>query len=163
MINPIIDNIIELFQKEYELLKEVQMLNNKKTNFIIENNINGLNELSSHEKQKIDEINNMEAQRQELLKEVSILVGKQVSSIDDLLMLCNDFQRQRLSESKAKMIRVINDLKNINQLNLGLIKNSLEYVDFMVNMISSFLVDDSTYQKDGQSKSNKKNLFDIKL
>ncbi|WP_272941044.1 flagellar export chaperone FlgN [Caldicellulosiruptor obsidiansis] len=64
---------------------------------------------------------------------------------------------------KAKLGEIIFKLKKANDLNAFLVSSALEYIDFMTNVISSYFSDNTTYQKDGQTSAQKKNLFDVKL
>jgi len=162
-MNQAVNNVIEILEKEHNILKEILELCNSKTKFIVENNISALIEQSSIEKQKAEEINKLEDLRQGSIAKISKEKSVEISSLDDLVELCEGEQKQKLIDMKNSISKVINEIKRVNDLNLRLIQSSLEYIDFMTNLISSYFTDDTTYQKDGQNKITKKNLFDVKL
>lgn len=162
-MNQEICRIIEILEREYSILKEMLEICNSKTKFIVENNISALIEQSTIEKQKAEEINKLEDLRQGLIAKISKEKSVEISSLDDLLEICEGQQKQKLIDIKDSISKVIREIKNVNDLNLRLIQTSLEYIDFMTNLISSYFTDDTTYQKDGQNKITKKNLFDVKL
>lgn len=155
--------IIEILEKEYSILREILDICNSKTKFIVENNISALVELSAIEKQKAEEINKLEDLRQNLIAMLSKEANLQISSLDDLAQIYDKDKKQKLIDIKNSISKVIEQIRSVNDLNLRLIQASLEYIDFMTNMISSYFTEDTTYQKDGQNKMVKKNLFDIKL
>lgn len=158
-----VNGVIEILEKEQSILKEILELFCSKTKFIVENNISALIEQSTFEKQKADEIKRLEEARQRLIAELLKGKNKEVSSLDDLIELCDGVQQKRLIELKSSIGKLVEEIKRVNHLNLSLIQSSLEYIDFMTNLVSSYFTDDTTYQKDGQSSFTKKNMFDIKL
>ncbi|WAM30853.1 flagellar protein FlgN [Caldicellulosiruptor naganoensis] len=162
-MNQDVNSVIEILEKEHNILREILELCNSKTKFIVENNISALIEQSTIEKQKAEEINKLEDLRQSLIAKISKEKSTEISSLDNLVEFCKDEQKQKLIDIKNSISKVVSEIKRVNDLNLRLIQSSLEYIDFMTNLISSYFTDDTTYQKNGQSKITKKNLFDVKL
>jgi hypothetical protein len=59
---------------------------------------------------------------------------------------------------------ILSDLKEINSLNSKLIKNSLDYIDFSINILGSLGPSGNNYENSGEAITSKgRNLFDIKL
>ncbi|WP_039764868.1 flagellar protein FlgN [Caldicellulosiruptor sp. F32] len=162
-MNQDVNSVIEILEKEHNILKEILEIYSSKTKFIVENNISALIEQSTIERQKAEEINKLEDLREGLIAKISKEKSVEISSLDDLVEICEGQQKQKLIDIKNSISKVISEIKNVNDLNLRLIQTSLEYIDFMTNLISSYFTDDTTYQKDGQNKITKKNLFDVKL
>ncbi|ABP67253.2 hypothetical protein Csac_1663 [Caldicellulosiruptor saccharolyticus DSM 8903] len=162
-MNQDVNSIIEILEKEHNILKEILELCHSKTKFIVENNISALIGQATIEKQKAEEINKLEDLRQGLIAKISNGKSIEITSLDNLVEFCEGKQKQKLIDIKNSISKVVSEIKRVNDLNLRLIQSSLEYIDFMTNLISSYFTDDTTYQKDGQNKITKKNLFDVKL
>ena len=73
-------------------------------------------------------------------------------------------QVDKLKSIQGKMKSTISSLKAVNQLNLNLIKNSLEYIDFSINLVTAASTVNNSYGNSGQVKSpDKRSFFDARL
>ncbi|HOJ10373.1 MAG TPA: flagellar protein FlgN [Clostridiales bacterium] len=71
---------------------------------------------------------------------------------------------KRLKNSRDNIIDLVNEIKKVNELNSKLIANSLEYINFSINLIASANSTGSKYGNDGkEGKVERRSLFDVKL
>jgi len=71
--------------------------------------------------------------------------------------------KEELLDYKKEIIKVLEELKNVNKINSSLINSSLEYINFTVNMLTE-TSKNPVYQPGGfQENKAQRNLFDIKL
>lgn len=69
-----------------------------------------------------------------------------------------------LKSIRNKIIGLVEHLKKVNDMNSNLIKNSLEYIDFSINLMTSVTNAGGKYGNDGkEGKIERKSLFDVKL
>ncbi len=158
-----IEGIIKLLEEEYKVFERILNLSNEKTKYIVENNLSGLLELSNQEKKEAETISKLEGERQEILDALSKEKNIAITNLNDLVCIATPDEWQRINDLRVKLGEIIFKLKKANDLNASLVSSALEYIDFMTNIISSHFSDNTTYQKDGQTGAQKKNLFDVKL
>jgi flagellar biosynthesis/type III secretory pathway chaperone len=73
-------------------------------------------------------------------------------------------QIEKLEKFKENIIAIVNELKEINEINSDLIKNSLEYINFSINLITSANGHRTKYNNDGKEGNvERRSLFDVKL
>lgn len=158
-----IEKIIKLLEEEYKVFERILNLSNEKTKYIVENNLSGLLELSNQEKKETETISKLEGERQEILDALSKEKNIAIANLNDLVRIATPDEWQRINDLRIKLGEIIFKLKKANDLNASLVSSAIEYIDFMTNVISSHFSDNTTYQKDGQTGQQKKNLFDVKL
>lgn len=158
-----VERIIELLEEEYKVFERVLDLSNEKTKYIVENNLSGLIEILNQEKKEAETISKLEEERQKILDALVKEKNKAISNLNDLAFIVTPDEWQKINDLKVKLGEIIFKLKKANDLNASLVSSALEYIDFMTNVISSYFSDTTTYQKDGQTGPQKKNLFDVKL
>ncbi|ACM60770.1 FlgN protein [Caldicellulosiruptor bescii] len=158
-----VEKIIELLEEEYKVFERILNLSNEKTKYIVENNLSALIEVSNQEKKETEIIEKLERERQEILNALSKEKNIAIVNLNELVNIATPDEWQRINDLKVKLGEIIFKLKKTNDLNASLVSSALEYIDFMTNVISSYFSDNTTYQKDGQTGSQKKNLFDVKL
>lgn len=158
-----VERIIELLEEEYKVFERVLDLSNEKTKYIVENNLSGLIEILNQEKKEAETISKLEEERHKILDVLAKEKNKAISNLNDLAFVVTPDEWQKINDLKVKLGEIIFKLKKANDLNASLVSSALEYIDFMTNIISSYFSDTTTYQKNGQTGPQKKNLFDVKL
>lgn len=145
----------------YNIIKE---LSDKKKDIIISRKVSELDKITQIEQELILKLGQLEKLREktinEILKELKINSDITISSI---LENINSKEKKELESIKNNLLSTLNEIKKKNELNNMLIRDSLEYINFNLNLITN-TSNDVTYSKDINSDKNKQsvNLFDIK-
>lgn len=159
--------LINLMEKECGFFKEMLSLSKEKTDVLVNRKIQRLEEITEQEKQSVVELKKIEEQRQEkiniIAKKLDINEGCTVS---DILEKLDKAQGETLMSKRIELLETIEKIKKTNEINDALIRNSLEHVDFLLNLVTySDEVTDNSYRSDGKASetSESKSLMDFKL
>lgn len=81
-------------------------------------------------------------------------------TITELIGYIEAPQAERLSSYKDNMISVLKEIKDINDINAKLIKSSIDFIDFSINIMSNVNSDGNNYSDNGQiNDSEKEDIF----
>lgn len=154
----------ETMEKELEAYRAILELAKRKTEILKESKVTELELLTLDERAKVEEINSIEGEREHIARGLADSLG--VNERLDLSTMSQYFTeegRAEFSEIKSDFVETIEELKRVNSLNETLIKDSLEYIDFSLNIMTSATVGGGYSQKaDDAQSTSKKNLFDFK-
>ncbi len=162
----LVNDLIGILDEEANIYEEVLNISKDKKDIIIAGKVTDLEKLVKVEQTLILKISGLELKREQLVDKLSaqIRADSNEITVSELLKHLEGEQAAALRKRQEKIIDVINELRNTNALNSKLIKNSLDFINFSMNLIASFDVNDNNYGNNGQSNDSKKrNLFDIKL
>ncbi len=164
-----IKQLFDILNRQTLVYESILKLSKQKTDLIVAGKIKELENLVKLEQALVLQISRLEKQREETSEELSSQLALQEDqnkiSITNLLNHLNDEQQEQLKSFQQKMKEIVEELKNTNELNAKLIKQSLEYIEFSMNMITGTSVSGTQYEDKGTTKDSKgtRNLFDIKL
>lgn len=157
--------LISIMFEEKKLYDEILKITKNKTKFIIDRDMENISHISFEEEKFIGEIQVLEDKRikiSELLVNQLGLLNKNIS-ISELTNFLDDDKAKRLNQIKLEILDIITELKNVNELNAKLINNSLEYIDFSINLLMQTGSDNNNYSKSGKVESGgQRRVFDIK-
>lgn len=167
MIDRQAERIIEILAKEHLYYKDLLDLSNKKKSVVIEGKVSELDKIVRVEQNMIFDLGQLEKIReQELQKLCSMLQLEGKANVAELLKHLPAHLTDKLKTLQQELSATITDLQNANNVNGELIKQSLDYIEYSVNMITSVGPASSLYEGvKGVSKGteNKKRLFDTKV
>jgi flagellar biosynthesis/type III secretory pathway chaperone len=84
-------------------------------------------------------------------------------TVSDLVSLVPEEYSDQLSQVGKSLKETVNKLKNKNDLNLKLINNALEYVDFSLNLLTQPVPQAVHYGRKGNEEGSKtRGVLDIK-
>jgi flagellar biosynthesis/type III secretory pathway chaperone len=156
------NNLISVLEHEYKVYEDILSLSKQKTDIIIEGRVAELDNIVKLEQALVIQISRIDDQREQILNEM--LPDKKDINMSELKKLANKEEKKRLEDYQTKLTDKINELRHTNQLNAKLIKNSLEYIEFSLNIMSNADVTSNNYGNAGDnSKKPRKNFFDMKL
>jgi len=161
-INELI-NVLDLEAKSYE---DILIISKNKTKIIISGKVNELESIVMLEQALILKMAKLEDDRERLAEEVSEEIGLKPSDItvSELLRHVQGAQAEKLKNFKVDLLKTVNELKSTYELNTKLIKNSLEVINFSINLFSNVCVGNNNYGSTGEASQNKKRtFFDVKL
>lgn len=166
MDSGLIGQLAGILNQENEIYDTLSKISNNKTNLIIGGKVNELENIIKIEQSLVIKISKLEDQREKLVGKLCAQLGQKPEDVT-ISSLTEDLSEAESAELKAcqdKMLKNIETLKSTNELNSKLIKNSLEYIDFSINMMTSIDTVTNNYGSSGNAgDAKKRNLFDVKL
>ncbi|WP_312668447.1 flagellar protein FlgN [Tissierella praeacuta] len=151
------EELILVLEKEMNVLVELKELSFKKTDIIVDNLINDLEELTRKEEILINKIGILEEEREKLLDTWGLAINTPISSIVEKLPEDNE----ELIAITDKMHNIVEELSFRNKLNNDIIKENLDWIDFNMNLITSAHMEPG--YGDENKKSSRNNIFDRKV
>ncbi|WP_024832772.1 flagellar protein FlgN [Ruminiclostridium josui] len=162
----LLKELTDILNKESDIYETFLKLSNNKTDLIVSGNVSELENIVKIEQSLIIKIAKLEDKREKIVESLSTVLGKNPKeiTISELTLCIGQEEAAELKECQEKLLNSINSLKAKNELNSKLIKNSLEYIDFSINMMTSVGTVTNSYGSSGNADEVKKrNLFDVKL
>lgn len=163
----LIEELRDILAEELQIYEEMLELTVKKTKIIARGKINDLDNITQLENSLILRIGKIEDTREKVVKNIQnhFEIQEELSVTDILNYL--DGKEDELRSEIGKMIerlsQVLDELKEKNNLNSLLIKDTLEYIELNLNLLTD-ATEQGTYnnkiQKDHTSQ--KISLFDTK-
>ncbi len=149
-------NVLEEENKEYETLV---LLSKEKTPVIVKGDLEKLQRITEVEQEFVGKIRNLERKREEIITDIGNVLSRdpKTTKITDIIELLSKqpVEQKKLSEIHDKIQTTLNNFKQYNDINANLIKESLEIIEFNLNLVTSLYQDTgiSNYNKNAQSVS----------
>lgn len=133
----LINELIDTMKSQNEIYTSLLEIASKKKVCIIENDIKTLQGYIKEENILVGKNQKLEKKRIELFDDISIVLGKNkdITLKDIIEKISGQKGEKELIEVRNEMLIVLPKLKTINDQNQELIKLSLDYIDFSMNMI----------------------------
>jgi hypothetical protein len=166
METELVGQLIDILNQENDIYDTLYKISNNKKELIIAGKVTELENIVKIEQSLIIKISRLEDAREDIVAELCGLLGQKPENITIswLTTRLGALEAAQLKACQERMVKNINSLKDNNELNSRLIKNSLEYIDFSINMMTSIDTMSNNYGNTGHSGDTKKrNLFDVKL
>ncbi len=137
----LIEDLIDTLNKENIEYGRLLDLSAKKSAVIVSRDIPALEKITDDEQSVMTTIGKLDAKREQVTRDIADVINKDVGTLKlsvliDLLSKQPDEQRA-LSEVFDKLKVTVESVRRINESNRQLIAQSLEMVDFDLNMIRS--------------------------
>lgn len=161
-----VEQLILALNKEYEIYQEVLEIAKQKRKIIVEGKIKDLDDITSKEQTMILSIGKLENIRQAILQNiVNELDIDEAQNISQLSKYLDDKSKEEILAIRDKFDGILKSVKNQNDLNSKLIQQSLEYIEFNKNLLTSLENQGSTYSSNADEKDMKikSNLFDARI
>ncbi len=166
MKRELIDKLLEILEQEYTVYEDILRLSKDKTNTIIEGKVSELDNIVKLEQALVMQIARIDEKREEVLLQIcnETNAGEKTMNISEIRKHTTEVQSKRLEEYQKRMLGIVNELGHINKLNSKLIQNSLEFIEFSLNLMANADAASNNYGKKGNSSDkSRKNLIDMKL
>ncbi len=158
--------LVDILNRENDIYETLSKVSNNKTDLIVGGKVNELENITKIEQSLIIKIAKLEDERESIVDKLCIILEKKPEEVT-ISALVDKLGQEESDELKAcqeKIVKTISNLRSTNDLNAKLIKNSLEYIDFSINMMTSIDNVNNSYGSSGMSGDTKKrNFFDMKL
>jgi flagellar biosynthesis/type III secretory pathway chaperone len=162
-----LERLLGIMEKELVFFKIFLKGSREKTEFIVQRKTEALQSLTKEEENWILNLKELEEDREKCIRAVAESLGIQNElPMSQMISFLEDDKAQVFTQMKEQLSNLILEIKNINEVNANLLKNSLEYVDFLLNIVSqSSDVSDNIYGSEGKLSENseKRRVMDFKL
>lgn len=162
--NQLIVSIEELNICHEQLIK----LGETKKLTIIQNKVNEMIAITNAESKLVKRIEELELARQEavygVLQERGIKSRLNLTMPELIRLIFDQADKQRLETALGQLSDTLTTLKQLNEINQQLLKQSLSYIDFYVETLSYRPETEVTYQNpaDKQHNAQSSGLFDTR-
>lgn len=161
-----IDALVGILKKEADLYEGILKLSKNKTDVIVEGKVSELEGITSLEQSMILKLGKLEKEREKLVEQIALQLHAEASdiTITSLGEQLSGEQADKLRDCHHMLSKLVNELDTANGLNSKLIRNSLDYINFTLNLLTNAGTAGNNYGSSGQANDLKKtNLFDVKL
>ncbi|MEC1770240.1 flagellar protein FlgN [Schinkia azotoformans] len=145
--------LIQTLGKMLLLHKSLNQLAKQKTDIIKAGDTDALNDLLKEEKKHIQAIQRFEADRQKASEEFLAKFeqsDKSITTLTEYIDFANPMEKQKLNQLKSELQTQIKALKDQNELNQQLIKQSLQFVNLSLDLLMPE-IDTYNYERPGQA------------
>ncbi|MEK5059518.1 flagellar biosynthesis protein FlgN [Paenibacillus sp. FSL H7-0326] len=162
--NQLIVSIEELNICHEQLIK----LGETKKQTIIQNKVNEMIAITNAESKLVKRIEELELDRQEavygVLQQRGIKSRLNLTMPELIRLIFDQTDKQRLETALGQLSDTLTTLKQLNEINQQLLKQSLSYIDFYVETLSYRPETEVTYQNpaDKQHNAQSSGLFDTR-
>ncbi|HHV74871.1 flagellar biosynthesis protein FlgN [Thermoanaerobacterium sp. PSU-2] len=149
MPNPNIDELISILNGEMLLYKDLYDIAAKKTDVIVRGEIHELDNMTKVEGSIIGKLMDLEDEREKFLNDN---FDSQMT-ISQLCGILPEDDAEKLKTVQEEFNDLLRALSNRNELNKSLLKQSIEFVNYSIGVISNNLLEDNgIYGEGGVSK-----------
>ena len=161
-----VNDLMDILEQETKIYEELLKLSKDKIDIIAKGKVIELDEITKTEQALVLKVGKLEAFREKIVNDLSqeLRTNPWDLTISELIRYLDKNQAQRFEEYKTKLLNTINEIKTTNELNSKLIQNSIEYINFSVNVLSTIPEEGNNYGNTGHTnEGKKKTYFDVKL
>ena len=160
----ILKDLVTLLRSELELYKNLLLVAKKKKPALIEGKLADIEELTKTEQILLLKVGKVEEGRQSLHLQLANHFSMPVEqlTISKLIEIIEEPWASAINGVQEDFILTLEELKVINQSNSGLIKQSLDYIEFSFNLLTGTEAE-ATYPNKGGKKGHGAKLFDKKI
>lgn len=166
----LIEELIMVLGDEEKIYAEIIPVAEKKTQIIVNNDLRSLNSITEEEQALVGKISKLEKKRQEVIRNIGIVMNKKESELNFItiidLLNGQEKEQEELRRLHDKLKRTVGDLSLINERNQMLIKQSVEMIDFDINLLQSLRTSPGVGQYNTASEVEiqgmSKGMFDAK-
>jgi len=137
----LIEELIMVLGDEEKIYSEIIPVAEKKTQIIVNNDLQSLTGITEEEQELVGKISKLERKRQEVIRNIGIVMNKKESELNfiTIIELLNgqEKEQEELRRLHDKLKATIEMLAVLNERNQLLIKQSLEMIDFDINLLQS--------------------------
>ena len=137
----LIEELIMVLGDEEKIYAEIIPLAEKKTRIIVNNDLQSLTGITEEEQLLVGKISKLEKKRREVIRNIGIVMNKKESELNFItiieLLKGQEKEQEELKKLHDRLKSTIELLSVLNERNQMLIKQSLEMIDFDINLLQS--------------------------
>lgn len=136
------EDLITVLEMENESYKKLLALSLKKTPVIISADLEALAKITDEEQEVVNQVNSLDRKRQTSMKDIANVINKDVNTLKltDLIdmLKTRPTEQQRLAAIYDNLSDTLGQVKRVNEQNRELIENSLEMIEFDMNVLQAY-------------------------
>ncbi len=162
-----VNTVTEILNSEHDLYRDMLEISKSKKDVIVKGKVAELDKLVKLEQNMIFDIGQLERKREAEVAKLCATLGMNSSSINisELMKVLRPEQNRKLEAAQDKLRKVLAELKTVNDLNGQLIQQSLEYIDYSINLVAGAGMETGSLYEDlgkNKNKQRDKNIFNAK-
>jgi len=138
----LMEDLIDILDKENTEYAKLVSLSMEKTPVIISADLETLGRITDDEQEIVNRINALDKKRQESMKDIANVINKDVNTLKltDLIdmLQARPAEQKRLAAVYDVLVDTLGQMKRVNEQNRDLIQNSLEMVEFDLNVLQAY-------------------------
>lgn len=154
-----VDELINVLNGELGLYRDLYKIALKKTDIIVNGITKELDNLTVEEDNILFKLSKFEDERKSILQDS---IGDKNATLSDIFDVLPSNYKQGFTKIQNDFILILNKLKERNNLNKSLLKQSLDYINYSLNFIQSSLNQDSIIYGPKDKVEQHINLIDKK-
>ena len=164
----ICNKIVAILENEIRIYREILALSNEKRQILVEGKAAELDQIVRTEQRLSSEVITLEKERDEIIQSAVLSgnISKDEIIISKLSKKMDLESRRQINILVPQLAGILSELKTLNDINGELIKQSLEYIEYTVNIMSSTgTATNLTYGSNSEvpkKLGDKKTFFDTK-
>lgn len=136
-MQPICQELLEVLQKQKEKYQQLMDLSQQKRQSLIKGDLAELNEITQGEESLIFALGKLENEREQCFQQLALVANlAENASLKEVLTVLPLEHQRDLAQVQEEFARLIAQLTHLNQENMGLLEQSLQFVNFTVEAIS---------------------------
>lgn len=137
----LMEELLDTLEKENAEYENLLALSMKKTPVIVSADLEQLQQITDEEQEIVSRINRLDHVREDCMKQIAGVINKDVNELT-LGMVVDIFKRKPVEHKKLadvydRLKDTVSQMARINNRNRELIQNSLELVQFDMNMLQA--------------------------
>ena len=137
----LIQELIQTLTAEENIYKELIPIATNKTKVIIDNDLASLQKITDQEQLMVEKINVLERKREEVIVNIGTVINRDPSTLTMKVIVSllskQPEEQKELSSIHDSLKSTVTTLITINDRNKSLIQQSLEMIEFNMNLIQS--------------------------
>lgn len=157
-----IQTIINTLKKLITIHKELCKVSEEKTDIIIDGSVEKLQHLLGKERKYLQLLEQFEMKRQREVEkwfEVNDLLTEEMTITNMLQVITNEIDKKKLEKVTIELTNIITRLKQQEQLNQDLIRQSMQFVHMSLEMINP-TINDMNYGEKISNRTENRSVFD---
>ncbi len=140
----LIETLVTVLDKQNDGYMKMLELSKIKTTAIVEGNVDQLQELLVQEQEQIDALDKLEEERRINVNDICTVLNLQSEHIriDDIIRILEKRPKEHdaLVDVHVRLKRTLDQLMQINENNKMLLKESMDMIDFELNLAKSAMI-----------------------
>ena len=151
------EDLISILESENEAYGRLLSLSMAKTPVIISADLDALGKITDDEQEIVNQINALDRKRSESMKDIAIVINKDVNTLKltDLIEMLKSrpTEQNRLAAVYDNLVDTLGQMRRINEQNRELINESLEMIQFDMNVLQAYKAAPETANYTGNAYS----------
>lgn len=135
----LMEDLLDVLGKECSEYEALVQASTEKTPFIVQGDIEKIQEYTDIEQGHLNQITNLEKKRIEVIGDMANVLNRTVEemTITNLIEMINKQpeEQEQLRDLKERIVEVTSKMKEVNERNRLVVEQSIELVEFDMNLI----------------------------